>query len=219
MNEKKLDESYFRNRNLNDELRIKSFELEKQLVKKYKSSGRLLDVGCSTGEMIDYFDWDGEAYGMEIVDYAIEQAKKRNINFEKNLLNSKDFFDVIIFRGTIQHIDTPYLYIQKALQALKSDGYLIFLATPNANSIYFKIWNTLPFLDMPKVTYLIPHNKWFIQSIENFGFKLVEERYPYISSPYSNLLFDHIKFLIKLIGCNVKFPFWKNSMELVFKKT
>ena len=57
-----------------------------------------------------------------------------------------------------------------------------------------------------------------INAMENIGFKLVEKRYPYIKSPYSNPLLDHIKFLLKILGMNTKFPFWKNSMDLIFEK-
>jgi 2-polyprenyl-3-methyl-5-hydroxy-6-metoxy-1,4-benzoquinol methylase len=213
-----LNKDYFKKRNLNDDLRLKAFDAEKSLVKKYISSGNILDVGCSTGEMIEFYDWKGDCYGMEIIDYAINEAKKRGISFEKDLTNSKNFFDVIIFRGTIQHVDTPFLYIKNAMEALKPNGFLIFLATPNANSIYFKIWKTLPFLDMPSATYFIPHEKWFIQAVTNYGFVLKEQRFPYLASPYARPFRDHLKFFLKLLGFKVKFPFWKNSMELIFQK-
>ena len=218
VDKKKLNKDYFQKRNLNDELRIKAFNAEKSLVKKYISSGNILDVGCSTGEMIEYYNWSGDRYGMEIVEYAIEEAKKRGISFDKDLTNTENFFDVIIFRGTIQHVDTPFLYIKNAMKALKPNGFLIFLATPNADSIYFKIWKTLPFLDMPSVTYYIPHEKWFIQAVENYGFLLKEKRFPYLSSPYSRPVIDHIKFFLKLLGFKTSFPFWRNSMELIFQK-
>ena len=119
MSYKTLNTAYFHKRNLNDELRLASFNSEKKLVMKYVSYGNILDVGCSTGEMIEFYAWKGNAYGMEIVEYAIQEAKKRNISFDKDLTNTNNFFDVIIFRGTIQHVDTPFLYIKNAYKALK----------------------------------------------------------------------------------------------------
>jgi len=218
IDKKILNAEYFRERNLNDILRMKSFALEEKLVKKYVDSGNILDVGCSTGEMIEFYNWDGNAYGMEIVEHAINEAKTRNVSFDKDLTNTTEFFDAIIFRGTIQHVDTPFLYIKKAMMALKPGGFLVFLATPNADSIYFRLWKTLPFLDMPSATYFIPHEKWFVQSVENFGFVLKEKRFPYVTSPYASLAKDHFKFLLKLLGFKTKFPFWRSSMELIFQK-
>lgn len=218
MSEKKLNAEYFEDRNLSDKLRLASYASERELVTKYIKKGTLLDVGCSTGEMIAFYSWDGETYGMEIVDYAISEAIKRGVRFDKDLTNRVNYFDVIIFRGTIQHVDTPFLYIKLAMQALKPGGYLFFLATPNADSIYFKLWKTLPFLDMPNDTFFIPHEKWFVQAVENFGFKLCEKRFPYMKSPYANFVKDHFRFLCKICGAKVAFPFWKSSMELVFQK-
>jgi hypothetical protein len=168
--------------------------------------------------MIEAFEWDGPCYGMEIAKYAKTQARKNGVKFTKDIFNSKNYFDLITYRGTIQHIDTPFLYLKKSHAALKKNGKVAFLATPNSNSIYFKLWNTLPFLDIPTTNYYIPSDRWLINAMENIGFKLIEKRYPYIKSPYSNPLLDHIKFILKVMGINVKFPFWKNSMDLIFEK-
>ena len=58
---------------------MKAFMQKNHLVEKYVSSGTILDVGCSTGEMIEYYNWSGDRYGMEIVEYAIEEAKKEEL--------------------------------------------------------------------------------------------------------------------------------------------
>jgi len=218
MSHKVFIEDYYKNRNLNDKKRHKAFKSEKQFLNKYISKGALLDVGCSTGEMLEAYEWTGEKFGMEISNEAIELAKKRNIKFEKDLFNSNNFFDCIIFRGTIQHIDTPFLYLKKSYTSLKKGGKVAFFATPNANSIYFKIWGTLPFLDLPSTNFFIPHDKWLIQAMENIGFKLIDKRYPYWNSPYRRFVSDHIKFILKILGLNVEFSFWRNSMDLIFVK-
>ena len=219
-----FNKDYFKNRNGNDDKRMASFESEFNFIIKHVSRkpDAFLDVGCSTGEMIEF--WKGMGlgkklyYGMEISDHAKDVAKKNGIKFNKHLFNSKDYFSTIVFRGTIQHVDTPFLYMKKAYESLKKGGKVVFLATPNANSLYFKLWKTLPFLDYPETNYYIPSDVWLEQAMKNFGFKLVEKRYPYISSPYSNPIVDHIKFYLKLFGVNVKFPFWRNSMDLIFEK-
>lgn len=214
-----FDKTYFKNRFLNDNKRVAAFNSEKEFIFEHINKGVICDVGCSTGEMLSVFNWSGEKYGMEISDYAKEKARQNGVSFERDIFNSKEYFDVIIFRGTIQHIDTPFLYLKEAYSALKKGGYLVFLATPNTNSLYFKLWNDLPFLDYPESNYFIPHDKWLINATQNIGFELINIRYPYLKSPYSSFVKDHVKFVMKILGFKkLKFPFWKNTMDIIMRK-
>lgn len=213
----RYDDNYFVKRVGNDPKRLASFTQEAALIRKYVQQGTLLDVGCSTGEFIQSLNWQGNCYGMEISDYAAAEAAKSGIRFDHDILNSRDFFDLIIFRGTIQHVDTPFLYMKSAFSALKPGGHMVFLATPNANSLYYKLWNTLPALD-PKLNFFVPSDHVLAASLQNFGFQIMEIRRPYLTSPYASPLRDHWNFLLKCLGFNVKFPFWGNMMEVVVRK-
>jgi len=208
---------YYKYRFGNDIKRQKAFYSERDYIFKYIQSGKLLDVGCSTGEFINAINWDGETYGMEISPYAVEHAKGKGVRFDRHLFNSSNYFDIIVFRGSLQNIDTPFFYIKRSYVALKDEGYLVFLATANANSIYYKLWNTFPFLDLPNDFY-VPSDHSLINALNNFGFKLVEIRYPYWKSPYKSFLRDHCKFLLKLLGLPLQFPFWRNMMDLIVQK-
>ena len=144
----KFSNSYFLKRNLNDKKRLKSFLYEKKFIEKFVNlNTKVCDVGCSTGEFLKYINWTGKKYGMEINKRAIALAKKNNIKFNHNVLNKKNYFNVIIFRGTIQHLDQPFLYLKKSYEALKKGGYLFILATPNISSIYHRLFQKLPALD------------------------------------------------------------------------
>ncbi len=208
---------YFDRRLGNDPKRQACFQSEKVFINQYIKQGKLLDIGCSTGEFIAALEWKSGAYGMEISDHAKAIATKNGIRFDRDIFNSEAFFDLIIFRGTIQHIDTPFAYLKQSFKALKPGGYVVFLATPNANSLYYKLWNDLPFLD-PAANFYIPSNKTLPNAMSNFGFTLKKIRYPYWRSPYASVVRDHFNFIKKCLGFKVKFPFWKNSMDLIFQK-
>ncbi len=210
-------DDYFADRFCNDPKRLASFRQEKALIHTHLRQGNALDVGCSTGEFIEFLRWEGSCYGMEVSDLAIKEAKTKGIHFDQDLFNSENFFDVIIYRGTIQHIETPFLFLKRSFFALKPGGFVIFLATPNANSPCYKIWNTLPFLDAPR-NFFIPSDQTLKNAMINLGFHFVEVRYPYLQSPYASLWRDHLNFLLRLCGKDVKFPFWRNMMEMVFVK-
>lgn len=210
-------EEYFKDRLGNDPKRIESFRLESEFINKYISRGTLIDVGCSTGEFLDVLKWEGEKYGMEVSDHAVSIAKKKGIKFDKDILSCDNFFDLIIYRGTIQHLENPILYIQKSFKALKKGGFIVFLATPNADSAYYRFFKTLPFLDPPN-NYYIPSETTLQRILTNFGFKIIDKRFPYLDSPYSRPFTDPIKFFLRFLGIRTKFAFWGNMMEIIAQK-
>ena len=210
---------YFKKRNFNDKKRLTAFLQEKKFMSKHLNiNGKVCDVGCSTGEFLETINWKGPRFGMEISDHARGIAKKYKIDFTKNILTEKNFFDTVVFRGTIQHIPTPFYYISKSFEALKPGGYLVFLATPNANSIVYKLKNHLHVLD-PIYNFYIPSDKTLVNSCINHGFKFLDIEKPYLDSPYSNYISDHLKFIQMCIGLRKPdFSFWGNLMNLIFYK-
>jgi SAM-dependent methyltransferase len=213
------NDSYFQNRNFIDKKRLKSFDQEKEFIYKYVKEGLVCDIGCSTGEFLSHIEWNGDKYGMEINENAKKMAKNIGISFEKDILNQVNFFDIVIFRGTIQHLPNPFSYIQNAYKALKPGGYIVFLATPNMNSIYYKCFNDLPMLSK-KLNFFIPSDIVLSNVLANIGFFSIQIERPYLSSPYASYFFDHIKFFKKLIfRTSDKFAFWGSSINIIARKT
>ena len=199
-----FDDSYFEKRNLDDPSRLISFKLERDFIEKHSSLNlRVCDVGCSTGEFLEYINWQGERYGMEINKYAVKIAKKRNINFSMNIENKVNFFDVIIFRGTIQHVDKPFEYLDSSFKSLKKGGKLFILATPNIDSICYRLFRDLPALDLEK-NYYLPGFKHLIISCERSGFKLLDYEFPYKNSGYDKPLIDYFKFFVSIFVYKLK---------------
>ena len=93
------------------------------------------------------------------------------------------------------------------------------MATPNSNSPCYKVSNSLHVFKR-KHTFYVPSDIWLTNACENFGFETVEKEFPYWKSPYKNFVKDHISFLLLAlrISNNQKFSFWKNIMNVVFKK-
>jgi len=214
------NKNYFLKRNLNDPKRLKSFLYEKKILEEFIDFNlKVCDIGCSTGEFLEFLKWDGSKYGMEINPGAIKVAKKKGINFKKNILTNKNFFDVIIFRGTIQHVDQPFFYIEKSYESLKKGGYLFILATPNISSIYYRLFKNLPALDDEK-NYYLPSYDNLINIVSRYGFKFIKGDFPYSKSGYDNSLSDYFYFVLKLFGFfkKKKISFPGNMMNLVFKK-
>ena len=198
---------------MNNLKRLKQFQLDHTFISKYINNGSVCDVGCSTGEFLRYINWEGEKYGMEISDEAIHAAQDL-INFKKNIYSESNYFDLIIFRGTIQHVANPFEMIAASYKALKKGGYIVFLATPNTNSVVYRLNLSLPFLN-PELNYYVPGKKELCNALTNFGFSVVDCEFPYWRTPYRNMIKDHVLFFINLIfNKNYKHAFWGNMMNI-----
>lgn len=103
---------------------------------------RVLDVGASTGIMLDLFKEDGcETWGVEPSISAKKSSEKGhkiiNTNFEHAKL-PENYFDVIVLNHTLEHMDDPVFVLRKAHRLLRVNG-VIFVDVPNAGGIAAKI--------------------------------------------------------------------------------
>ena len=73
-------------------------------------------------------------YGIDVSPYALQLASQKHII--TTLPETCDnFFDLIVFRGTLQHLDEPITTIKRCIRWLKTGGYMVFLATPNIGGL------------------------------------------------------------------------------------
>ena len=213
----RYDDSYFHNRYSNDPQRIAQFKMDGDYIKRFIKKGIVCDVGCSTGEFLNEINWKNK-YGMEINEKALKEAKINGVKFDKNIFTENEFFDIVIFRGTIQHVDEPFRMMKMAYKSLKKNGIIVFLATPNSDSILYRLKLNLPFL-VPKLNFYIPGKKSLCNSLVNLGFKIENVEYPYWKTPYRNFLKDHFFFILNLFSKKFyKHPFWGSFMTIVAKK-
>ena len=211
------DESYFQAYR-HDPKREQCYRAEAARIAAMKpQGGRIFDVGCGLGGFLAHVDgamW--EKYGVDISDVAIARAREQGITvkeFDEGYDYPESFFDVIVFRGTIQHLDTPFAAMKRCVALLKPGGLMAFLSTPNANSLYYKLFGTLPFLN-PRLNFYVPSDLTLRDALTNFGLQVIQVRYPYLETPYARPLRDHVVFLLKCFGVRAHCPFWRSMMEL-----
>lgn len=214
------DSAYF-SQYKSDPKREAMYASERAAIERYRDGGRILDVGCALGAFLERFDgarW--EKFGVEVSELAIEEARRRGIHvkdFEQAYDYVDGFFDVIVFRGSLQLIPTPFAVVETCIRLLAPGGVLAFLATPNSNSPYYRRFKTLPFLNAEK-NFLIPSDIMMQNALQNFGLDVLETRYPYWGGPYARPVSDHWWYLMSYLGVRRKFAFWKSSMEIYARK-
>lgn len=122
-------------------------------VKKFKSGGTLLDIGCGVGILLDVAQRNGfEVKGIELSRWASEFARDKGFDvITGNLLDTvytERSFDVIVLNHVLEHLPNPRAILQEAKRILKDDGLLI-IGAPNFDSYMAKIRKEKWFSLMP----------------------------------------------------------------------
>lgn len=109
-----------------------------------RSSGRILDVGCGTGDRLDVFRERGfETYGVETSDSADYATDHMKLNVVKGDLFSAHFpdafFDMVTLYNVLEHTHHPVGVIREIHRILKREGLLI-IQVPNKDSLQCKIF-------------------------------------------------------------------------------
>jgi len=104
--------------------------------------GRLLDVGCGKGDLMNAARASGRcstAVGVDIAESAVEIARGRGFDARVHDLNDSPLpfedasFDCVTFMAVLEHVFDPHFAVSEVRRVLKPRGCLI-LAVPNAAS-------------------------------------------------------------------------------------
>ena len=149
-------------------------------IRKYvPERSRLLDVGCAAGFFLDVAATEFEVEGLELSEWAADQASKNHIVHKKPIsqLNFTDCFDAITMFGVIEHFSNPAAEIAAAQRALRPGGYL-FIYTGDVSSLVARV------LRKKWWWYQGMHLQYFSRKsldslLKRHGFEIVEHRlYP-----------------------------------------
>jgi SAM-dependent methyltransferase len=96
---------------------------------------RVLDIGCATGQVLEYFKARGASYtaGVELVPEVAEQARKRgtidlviNASIEGvSLPFSPETFDLVIAGHVLEHVNDPWKALDLLFSFLRPGGQFI----------------------------------------------------------------------------------------------
>lgn len=159
----------------------------KKPIMRLKSTGKILDIGCGTGDFLDEMqknNWD--VYGIEISEYASRQAafkcgKEKVLTGKLNQSHfSANHFDVITCWHVLEHTIDINNLVKETFRLLKEDGIFV-IEVPNLDSLVLRITkeNYCDFI------YNVPEHViyWSKKSLTNLlnrhGFKVEKIEYPF----------------------------------------
>ncbi len=106
--------------------------------------GRLLEVGCGSGETLMHMlklGWQAE--GVDFDPAAVDCARSKGLNVSLGSLEQQEYpdnhFDAVVMSHLIEHVHDPLLLVKESRRVLKPGGNLVIL-TPNNRSFGHKLF-------------------------------------------------------------------------------
>jgi SAM-dependent methyltransferase len=182
---------------------IAMFRRRKQVEKRSRSKGKILDVGCATGVFLNEMKNNGwECFGVEPDRKASQYAREQfglpvKTGYLLDTSFPDNYFDVVSFWDVLEHIQDPSSTLQEVLRILKPGGYLFF-SLPNSRSIERSIFKAYWLgWDVPR-HYRTFNSKNIKDYLLKQGFRNIKVR---------SFFGHHGVFM-------VSFSFWLNDIEL-----
>lgn len=138
---KKNEEEYFgdgysiRSNVFTELFLLNKARLRMRLIRKFRSTGNLLDIGCGTGELIHVatqlgYHSEGLEYSPAVAKYVREkyQAEVHSGDVVSAKLDRK--YDVVVMNHVLEHTTDPVSALQNVAKMLNTDGVLQ-VAVPN----------------------------------------------------------------------------------------
>jgi len=169
------------------------------------SKGRMLEIGCATGEYLAHcreLGWD--VRGVEISKLACKRGKEVfNLDIFNGELEQAGFrdeeFDLILMNNLLEHVYSTKDLLKESYRVLKPHGLLI-IGCPNIDSISFKIFKDC-FYGLSLPFHLTHFSESTLRNyLESTGFSISKVRYSFNMNGFRKSLHCFLK---KKLGIRV----------------
>jgi SAM-dependent methyltransferase len=140
-------------------------------------NGKVLDVGCAYGLMLQKFPDSFKKFGVDISRHAINIARKKmpgamlKVSGAEDRLPFEVTFDVILLNDILEHLEFPELALKNAYASLKRGG-ILYITTPNLNNVRKKIFK---YADKKEHHVSMFSHSDFKGLLDSLGFGVIED--------------------------------------------
>ncbi len=130
--------------------RVEEYRETLSQIQAFKTSGRLLEVGCAAGSFLNYARRAGfEVEGVDISGWAAGTAREQfDLRVHEGRLMEADLdeksFDVIFLGDLLEHEPDPAAFLREVRRLLKDDGVAVIKVPVYVNSFYYRVARRLP---------------------------------------------------------------------------
>lgn len=161
---------------VSEDILIRKEQIKLGYIKKWKKQGKILDVGCATGDFIKEAKKQGyEVIGIEAAKSYAEKARGYGLNVLcGDLLKIKikdDSIDIMTMWDTIEHLYYPLEYLKKMLLILNKEGVLL-IYTPNMEGASANLFGKKWWVFGPKDHIILFTPKTLKAMVEKTGYEI-----------------------------------------------
>jgi len=211
--------------------REKMYVIEIKNLERFCRAGKILDVGCGGGFLLNKFGPAWEKYGVEFDEKAARHARTVfKLNVKQGEANEHayppNFFDVIVLRGVVEHMADPKAMLTHLVPCVKPGGLIYITSTPNAESLcaelYREKWRLFTADHQLHFT-----KRTLVELFKGIGCALLDSSYFYTETPYAHELEDYRKIIedAKRISTGLKNEvdsspaFYGSMLSLIFQRS
>lgn len=175
-------------------------------IRDIKEKGRLLDIGCAYGFLVDMASPYFETCGIDVSSFAIKKSKEfcdSNVLIASatSLPFREDSFHIITVIDTLEHVPEPTECIREIHRILKRQG-ILFLQLPNP-----LVWRSIGLFNLKDEGHSSEYwlEEW--KKVLSKNHLKIEKHYGILMNAYGRII-KRAKFFLKSKRITWLFPHW-----------
>ena len=156
-----------------------------------RAPGRVVDIGCGLGELLEQIDPRHKRIGLDPSEKAVETAAERSgAATVRGVLEPGRFepasCDTIVAHHVIEHVDDPVAFVRLVHEALRPGG-LFVVGTPNFASAAARLFGErFRLLHDPTHVSLFTDDS-LMRLLRDSGFRIASVEYPFFGTRFATL--------------------------------